>query len=246
MERPYQALAARYDAVMEHVDHAKWARLVERIWRRHGANPSRILETGAGTCRLAPHLARGKRRIVASDLSPEMLERGKDRIGKRVAADFRRLPFRGGSFDAALCLYDAVNYCLTMPDLRAFFSEASRVLAPGGTLLADVTTATNSRRYFLDATSHEEIDGVHVVRHSRYEPVARIQFNGFHFFEPTREGTYRLRREEHRQRIWSLTEYDQAASRAGFSRVGAWDDDLEESTSRSERIHLVFRKEEPR
>jgi hypothetical protein len=52
-----------------------------------------------------------------------------------------------------------------------------------------------------------------------------------------------LRREEHRQRIWSLSEFDQAADRAGFARVGAWDDDLEESTSRSERIHLVFRKD---
>jgi len=243
MERPYQALAERYDAVMEHVDHAGGARLVERIWRRHGADPLRILETGAGTCRLAPHLAKGKRRILASDLSPEMLVQGAGRIGWRAAADFRRLPFRAGSFDACLCLYDAINYCLVLPDLRAFFSEASRVLAADGILVADVTTATNSRRHFLDATSHEELDGVHVVRHSWYEPAGRIQFNGFHFFEPTREGTYRLRREEHRQRIWSLSEYDQAADRAGFSRVGAWDDDLEESTSRSERIHLVFRKD---
>jgi len=243
MERPYQALAERYDAVMEHVDHAKWARLVERIWRRHGADPARILETGAGTCRLAPHLAKGRRRILASDLSPEMLAQGAARIGWRVAADFRRLPLRAGSFDACICLYDALNYCLSIPDLRAFFSEASRVLAKGGTLLADVTTATNSRRHFLDATSHEELDGVHVVRHSWYEPVGRIQFNGFHFFEPNGDGSFRLRREEHRQRIWSLSEYDQAADRAGFSRVGAWDDDLEEATARSERIHLVFRKD---
>jgi len=243
MERPYQVLASRYDAVMEHVDHAAWAALVELIWRRHGAKPSRILETGAGTCRLARHLVRGKRRIVASDLSPEMLAEGRERIERRVAADFRRLPFRDGSFDALLCLYDAVNYCLSLADLRAFFSEASRVLAPGGTLLADVTTATNSRRNFMDATSHEELDGVHVVRHSWYEPVARIQYNGFHFFEPDGQGRFRLRQEEHSQRIWALVEFDQASARAGFSREGAWDDDLEEATARSERIHLVFRKD---
>jgi ubiquinone/menaquinone biosynthesis C-methylase UbiE len=186
---------------------------------------------------------RGKRRIVASDLSPEMLAEGRERIERRVAADFRRLPFRDGSFDALLCLYDAVNYCLSLADLRAFFSEASRVLAPGGTLLADVTTATNSRRNFMDATSHEELDGVHVVRHSWYEPVARIQYNGFHFFEPDGQGRFRLRQEEHSQRIWALVEFDQASARAGFSREGAWDDDLEEATARSERIHLVFRKD---
>jgi ubiquinone/menaquinone biosynthesis C-methylase UbiE len=244
MERPYQALASRYDAVMEHVDHAAWAVLVERIWRLHGAKPTRILETGAGTCRLAPHLQRGKRSIVASDLSPEMLAEGKGRIEDRVAADFRRLPFRDGCFDAVLCLYDAVNYCLTLPDLRAFFSEASRVLAGGGALLADVTTATNSRRNFMDATSHEELDGVHVVRHSWYEPVSRLQHNDFHFFEPDGSGLYRLRQEEHSQRIWALTEFDQASARAGFTRVGAWDDNLEAASARSERIHLVFRKDE--
>ena len=243
IEPQYHALAGRYDAVMEHVDHAAWAALVERIWRRHGARPSRILETGAGTCRLAPHLLRGKRKLVASDLSPRMLAEGKGRIRDRVAADFRRLPFCDGSFDAVLCLYDAVNYCLTLPDLRAFFSEAARVLLPGGTLVADVTTATNSRRHFMDATSHEELDGVQVVRHSWYEPVTRIQHNDFHFFEPDGHGLYRLRQEEHRQRIWALVEFDQASARAGFAREGAWDDDLEEATARSERIHLVFRKD---
>lgn len=242
MERPYQALAKRYDAVMEHVDHAAWAALVERVWRRHGARPERILETGAGTCRLAPHLLRAGRGVVASDLSPEMLAEGRGRVERRVAADFRRLPFRGGSFDAVLCLYDAVNYCLTLPDLRAFFSEAARVLSPGGTLVADVTTATNSRRHFMDATSHEELDGVHVVRRSWYEPVARIQNNDFHFFEPDGQGLYRLRREEHRQRIWALVEFDQASAKAGFAREGAWDDDLEEASAKSDRIHLVFRK----
>jgi len=174
MERPYQALAARYDLVMEHVDHFAWAALVERIWMAHGAKPRRILETGAGTCRLAPHLGTPRRTVVASDLSPEMLREGRGRLERRVAADFRRLPFRDARFDAVLCLYDAINYCFSTHDLRSFFAEAARVLVRGGLLLADATTATNSRRHFLDTHSHEELDGVHVVRRSWYEPTLRI------------------------------------------------------------------------
>lgn len=242
MERPYQALAARYDLVMEHVDHAAWAALVERVWKAHGLSPRRILETGAGTCRLAPHLCKGRRTVVASDLSPEMLRAGQGRISRRVAADFRRLPFGDARFDAILCLYDAINYCLTIPDLRSYFAEAARVLVPGGLLVADATTATNSRRHFLDTFSHEELDGVHVVRRSWYEPVPRLQHNDFHFFEPAGDGLFRLRQEEHRQRIWSLSEFEQAAERAGLHREGAWNDHLEEASARSERIHLVFRK----
>ena len=243
MDRPYQALAGRYDLVMEHVDHAAWARLVEGIWAAHGADPRRILETGAGTCRMAARLRSRRRRLVASDLSPEMLREGKGRSDRRVAADFRRLPFRDGRFDAVLCLYDAINYCMTESDLRAFFAEASRVLGSGGLLVADATTATNSRRYFLDDSSHEELDGVHVVRRSWYEPGLRIQHNDFHLFEPDGPGLFRLRREEHRQRIWSLSEFDAAAVRAGLAREGAWDDGMEPAHARSERIHLVYRKE---
>jgi ubiquinone/menaquinone biosynthesis C-methylase UbiE len=242
MQRPYQALAARYDQVMEHVDHGGWARLVERIWRRHGLEPSSILETGAGTCRLAPHVVRPGRFVVASDLSPEMLARGEGRIRNRAAADFRRLPFKDGRFDAILCLYDAVNYCMDRKDLRAFFAEASRVMVGGGLLVSDITTATNSRRHFLDDTSHEELDGVHVVRRSWYETQDRIQCNEFHLFEPSEDGRYVLRKELHRQRIWSLSDFDEAASRAGLDREGAWSDSLEPAGPRSERIHLVFRR----
>ncbi|MBK8804949.1 MAG: class I SAM-dependent methyltransferase [Fibrobacteres bacterium] len=242
MERPYQALSARYDEVMEHVDHAAWARYVERVWKRHRHRPAKILETGAGTCRMAPHLDREGRWLVASDLSVPMLEQGAMRVSRRIACDFRVLPFRDASFDTLLCLYDAINYCLFPTDLDKFFAEASRVLRPKGLLVADITTSTNSRRHFLESTSHEHLSGTHVVRRSWYDPEARFQHNDFHFFEPVPGGTYELRREEHVQRIWALKDFDRAAKRSGMVREGAWDDLLLPATTRCERIHLVFRR----
>ena len=244
-ERPYQALAARYDAVMEHVDHAAWAAYVERIWKIHRLDPRRLLETGAGTCRMAPFLAKKGRRHVATDLSSEMLWHGLHRVGDVACCDFRALPFKDGSFDAILCLYDAVNYCLERDDLDRFFSEAARVLEPGGSLVADITTATNSRRHFLETTSHEELDGVHVVRRSWFDDAAKVQHNDFHLFEPDGRGRYVLRREEHAQRIWPLKDFDRSASAAGLVRLGAYDDDFSQATSRSERVHLFFRKPGP-
>ncbi|MEK7394485.1 MAG: class I SAM-dependent methyltransferase [Fibrobacterota bacterium] len=241
-ERPYQALAARYDAVMEHVNHMGWAAYVEKLWKLHGLNPKRLLETGAGTCRLAPYLAKKGRRHVATDLSHPMLWQGLHRAREIACCDFRALPFKDKSFDAVLCLYDAVNYCLERSDLDRFFAEAERVLMPGGSLLADVTTATNSRRHFLDTTSHEELDGVHVVRRSWYETDERIQHNDFHFFSPNGDGTFRLEREEHSQRVWALKEFDRASAAAGLVRVAAYDDDYSTSSATSERIHLLFMK----
>ncbi|HNY29755.1 MAG TPA: class I SAM-dependent methyltransferase [Fibrobacteria bacterium] len=242
MERPYQALSARYDEVMEHVDHAAWARYVERIWKRHRHTPARILETGAGTCRMVPHLDREDRWLVASDLSVPMLEQGSIRISRRVACDFRELPFADGSFDSILCLYDAINYCLFPSDLDRYFAEAARVLSPGGLLVADITTATNSRRHFQESTSHEVLSGTHVVRRSWYDSGARLQHNDFHFFQPQRDGSFRLAVEEHVQRIWSVKDFDRASRLAGMERVGAWDDLMGPATARCERIHLVFRR----
>lgn len=239
---PYQALASRYDAVMEHVDHRGWAAYVEKIWKLHRRNPRSVLETGAGTCRMAPHLARKGRRYVATDLSREMLLHGMHRVGEIACCDFRALPFRDASFDAVVCLYDAVNYCLERADLDRYFAEAERVLEPGGTLLLDITTATNSRRHFLDTTSHEELGGVHVVRRSWYEVDERLQHNDFHFFSPAGDGTFRLEREEHVQRVWPVKEFDRAAASAGLAHLAAYDDDFSAANASCERIHLLFAK----
>ena len=242
IDRPYQALAARYDAVMEHVDHRGWAAYVEKIWKLHQMAPKRILETGAGTCRMAPFLAKKGRRLVATDLSDEMLLHGVHRSKEIACCDFRALPFRDGSFDAVLCLYDAVNYCLEPVDLDRFFLEAERVLAPGGSVLLDITTSTNSRRNFLDTSSHEELEGVHVVRRSWYDTVGRIQHNDFHIFSPDGSGRFTLRREEHAQRIWPIKEFDRASAAAGMVRLASYDDDFSQGTAQSERIHLLFVK----
>lgn len=228
---------------MAHVDYPGWAAHVESLWSLHEIRPRRLLETGAGTCRLAPFLARPGLRQVQSDLSPAMLTRGEGRADRRVAADFRRLPFREGSFDAVLCLYDAVNYCLEPDDLGAFFAEAARVVAPGGSLLFDCTTARNSRRHFLDATSHEVVEGVEIVRRSRWDAATSLQHNEFVFFAPVGGGLWRRQAEHHAQRIWPLRRFRQKAIEAGWQWLGAFDDDLAQADSNSERIHILLRRE---
>jgi SAM-dependent methyltransferase len=84
----------------------------------------RVLEVGAGpgTLRAFAGDRRPDLRWVASDL--EVLP------WNQLAADAGRLPLRGASADAVLGL-DVLHH---LPDPRAFFAEAARVLAPGGRL----------------------------------------------------------------------------------------------------------------
>ena len=71
--------------------------------------------------------------LTATDLNPPMLDlaRAKFRPGERVSfqpADATALPFADASFDAIVCQFGLMFF----PDKAASFSEARRVLAPGG------------------------------------------------------------------------------------------------------------------
>jgi ubiquinone/menaquinone biosynthesis C-methylase UbiE len=97
------------------------------------ASPDRVLEVGCGMGEFAERVARELGiAVVASDLSPRMVELTRGRgIDTRVA-DVQTLPFEDGEFDCAVA-----NWMLYhVPDLDQALGELRRVLAPGGTLVA--------------------------------------------------------------------------------------------------------------
>jgi SAM-dependent methyltransferase len=232
---------------MAHVDYPRWAAHVEALWAAQDLAPHRILETAAGTLALAPWLRRRGRTWVHSDLSWDMLDaavlRKERAIPSRVAADFRRLPFRETLFDAIVCLYDAVNYCLDEDSLQRFFDEAFRVLRPGGSLLFDYVTSLNSARYFREFTTHELHAGAHIVRESSWDGFLKIQHNMFTFFLPEDDGRFSRVQEHHMQRIWPLSAFRKSAKKAGLEWLGGWDGfTLDPARRDSERIHVLCRK----
>jgi ubiquinone/menaquinone biosynthesis C-methylase UbiE len=234
-------LASRYDAVMAHVDYPAWAEYLEEIWDRHQHTPQRVLETASGTCRLAPFLHQEGRRIVTSDLNLPMLQHSQSRLFPRINCDYRALPFADHSFDSVVCLYDAVNYCLTKDDLLAFFQEANRVLEPGGMLVFDCTTSTNSRKHFQGVTQHEVHHGMDVIRHSWWDFVQKHQHNDFVFFQQVSKDHWTRTTENHVQKVWSLAEFQRVAKQAGLLFLEAIDEEQALATARSERIHLILR-----
>jgi len=97
-----------------------------------------VLEVGCGWGELAQWIARETGAdVVAVDLSPRMVELALEAGVDARVADVQQLPFDDGEFDVAVAawmLYHA-------PDLDGAVAELTRVLRPGGRLVA----ATNSR-----------------------------------------------------------------------------------------------------
>ncbi len=102
---------------------------------------SRVLEIAAGTgvvTRALASVLHERVSIVATDLNQAMLDQaaavGTRRPVEWRQADAMQLPFAGGSFDAVACQFGAMFF----PDKSKAFSEARRVLRPGGVFIFNV------------------------------------------------------------------------------------------------------------
>ena len=127
--------------------------------------PARILEVGCGEGELAERLAReGSAEVIAVDQSPRMVElaqkRGVDaRLGRAEA-----LEFADASFDCVVAAWMLYH----VAELDRALSELSRVLAPGGRLVA----VTNGRDHLKEL--YELVGRDRVGNHFTAEDAERI------------------------------------------------------------------------
>jgi ubiquinone/menaquinone biosynthesis C-methylase UbiE len=95
-----------------------------------------VLEVAAGTGNLAVAAARRGARVVASDLTPRMVELGQQRSAAEgldiewMEADAEDLPFDDGRFDVAASTFGA----MFAPRPQVAAAELFRVVRPGGTV----------------------------------------------------------------------------------------------------------------
>lgn len=111
----------------------------------------KVLEMAAGTGRLTRHLSKrmGTQGVlVASDISPDMLEVAKQKLPSEKivfeVADAQALPFDDNYFDLIFFQYGI----MFLPEKAKGMTEAFRVLKPGGKLLMSTWDATHRVPFF--------------------------------------------------------------------------------------------------
>ncbi len=126
-------VAGRYDLtndVMSLGLHRRWKRTLLELADLHPRHT--VLDLAAGTGDLALAAAPRADRVVAVDLTREMMDVGREREGAGavhwVAGDALDLPFSTATFDRVVVGYGLRNF----PDLDRSLGEVRRCLRPGG------------------------------------------------------------------------------------------------------------------
>jgi demethylmenaquinone methyltransferase/2-methoxy-6-polyprenyl-1,4-benzoquinol methylase len=136
--RLFHDLPGRYDLLAEVLSfgqNARWRHeLVEHVV---ASRPQRILDVATGTAGVAIELAaRTGATITGVDVSPEMLERGRERVAANgLAGRITLEPGRAEELAFADAAFDAVSFTYLLryvQDPAATVHELARVLRPGG------------------------------------------------------------------------------------------------------------------
>jgi SAM-dependent methyltransferase len=129
-----------------HAPDVLWQTLVE--W-----GPRRVLEVGGGPGELSERMQRELGASVSFvDLSPRMVELAQVRGIDAQVGDIQELPFEDGTFDTVVAAWMLYH----VPDIDRGLAEVSRVLQPGGALVA-VTNSVHHLRELRDLVAQPNL-----------------------------------------------------------------------------------------
>lgn len=135
--RIWDRLAGRYDTIVRLFD-TSYGRVRERLATDIPAG-GRVLEIAAGTGQFTIELARVADHLVATDISPAMVERLRQRITEAGLGKVECTVMSAYALDAADASFDAVfcaNALHVMDDPTRALAEFRRVLRDDGVLVA--------------------------------------------------------------------------------------------------------------
>ena len=181
-----------------------------------------LLDAPCGFGRHAIPLARAGYKVTGVDRSTVLLDEARRRAGserwpKFVSADYRELPFKDASFDAALNLYTSLGYLGDEEDTRALAS-IRRVLREGGRLV--IETMHRDRLVQMVSDRHWRLmgEGRLLLEQSTFDPASGVAQTT----QTLIDGAGRRESRTFSVRVYTATELLAMLERAGFSEAKAY------------------------
>jgi len=136
---------------------------------------SRVLDVACGPGIVVEALARAAGEVVGCDITPEMLDKARNRCAAAgltnvgfVPGRAEALPFEDASFDAVVSR-SAVHH---FPDPAAALREMARVVKPGGRV---ITVDVQSAESVEDAALHNALETLRDPSHVRMLPKSELK-----------------------------------------------------------------------
>ncbi len=244
----YEQFAGLYDRLMDDFNYSAWADYYLQLLARHGVRPKSAYECGCGTGSMSVEFARRRIKLVASDLSEDMLRAAQIKARKNgvmipfVQQDMRSLSTHK-PVEAVLCCCDGVNYLTAPEDVKAFFIAAHKALRSGGALAFDISSRFKLREKMGNSFFGEERDDVAYLWQNQYDEKTNVILMDLTFFVEREDGLYERFTEQHEQRAHTAEEISEWLSECGFSQIAVYGDrNFEAPAPDCQRIHFIAKK----
>ncbi|MCR4424010.1 MAG: class I SAM-dependent methyltransferase [candidate division WOR-3 bacterium] len=224
MVAPFARFARHYDRfMMKFVDYPGWVNYVLKIFRRFKVVPRTILDVACGSGIPTVLLAQKGYRMIGVDRSREMLAVLESKRGnlpiELVCADIRDFKI-SEPVDAAISLYDSINYLLTEEDLERCFGCVFKSLVGQGIFVFDMNTVYGLSEGWGTRTITRETEEIVSIWQNSYDRQTKVSTLHLTFWEKMGDGTLGERYEEiHEERAYTVEEVRRALRAAGFSET---------------------------
>jgi ubiquinone/menaquinone biosynthesis C-methylase UbiE len=246
----YDHYARVYDDSGQIAFSLKMIPYLDELLQRHSVPGRSMLDLACGTGTVALSYAQQGWEVYAVDASTGMLDQARRKAQESgLAVTFSRQDMREfvlpHSVALTTCLYDSLNYMLTLEDLKKVLVRVSRMLVPNGLFLGDMNTQVTLEEVWGNNTFFVEREGMSLILRSGYEEGTGLSTVHIVGFVQGPDGSY-SRFDEHHTEI----AYDSEQVKAVFESTGL---QLEASyecfqfsvpSPRSRRIMWVARKPE--
>lgn len=236
----YGKFAAVYDRLMEDVPYGEIANLIDEEIKAQNIKNNIVLDLACGTGMLTGLLKKKGYDVIGADLSPEMLQKAKEKhpdvlFLNQAMDDFELY----GTVGAICCCLDSVNYLTEDGQLNAMLHLCNNYLEPNGLLIFDINSAYKFQHILGDNIFTFDNDEIFYTWENDYDENEGLCDFYLTFF--VKEGdTYSRFDETHTERVYEKAEIMEALLRNGFTVKKVLDGfSKRKATDESERLLFV-------
>jgi hypothetical protein len=236
--KPYEKVSIIFDTLMKKLDYESWSNYILEIANEYIHDDAKVLELGAGNCKIAKFISMQYHNYVATDISISMLKSSNENNLKKVCCDMTQLPLKA-KYDFIFSNFDGVNYILKQKSLLRLFNEVFGLLKRNAVFTFDVSLETNSLNFVISKSVEGRSNGYSFKRVSQYNKRNRIHSN--HFYIRDKFGIEY--KEVHREKIYKIDTFFRLAEKAGLHIEGCYDCfTFNNLKPNSERAQFIMRK----